>query len=60
LKAVTKAVFAAEDRLTKALEERVATGELDRVADAAAISAQQSAGSSSGGSPDGSALTPGR
>jgi hypothetical protein len=58
LKAVTKAVFAAEDRLTKALEDRLATGELDRVADAAAISAQESVGTSSGGSPGGSASTP--
>jgi hypothetical protein len=58
LKAVTKAVFAAEDRLTKALEARVATGELDRVAEAAAISAQQTAGNSSGGSPGGPELTP--
>ena len=60
LKAVTKAVFAAEDRLTKALEERVANGELDRAAEEAVTLAQQNAGSSSGGSPDGSALTPGR
>ena len=58
LKAVTKAVFAAEDRLTKALEERVASGEIDRAAEEAVISAQRSAGSSSGGSPDGSASTP--
>ena len=58
LKAVTKAVFAAEDRLTKALEERVANGELDRVAEQAVTLAQQTAGSSSGGLPDGSASTP--
>ncbi len=58
LKAVTKAVFAAEDRLTQALEERVANGELDRVAEAAVISAQQNAGSSSGASLDGSASIP--
>ena len=58
LKAVTKAVFAAEDRLTKALEERVAAGALDRVAEQAVTLAQQNAGSSSGGLPDGSASTP--
>jgi hypothetical protein len=58
LKAVTKAVFAAEDRLTKALEERVANGELDRAAEAAVSLAQGNAGSSSGGLPDGSASTP--
>ncbi len=58
LKAVTRAVFAAEDRLTKALEERVANGELDRVAEQAVTLAQQTAGSSSGGSPGGSASTP--
>ncbi len=59
LKAVTKAVFAAEDRLTKALEARVESGELDRIAEAAANLAQKSAGSSSGALPGGSASTPG-
>jgi hypothetical protein len=68
LKAVSKSVFAAEDLLTKRLETEIGAGVFDRIAEAAArktlekamaeLSAQASAGDSSGASPDGSASTP--